>query len=196
MAPFLTGIMTIREDTIKACLKGKRSAQHELYRQVFPYLMGICIRYYRNELDARSALNASFLKILNNIDKYEYGMPFKPWIKRITVNTIIDIHRKNRKAEIVELNEQLIPDDLKTVDVDEKQESMPFEEVQAMIEELSPMSQQVINLYAIDGYRHKEIAEILGISESTSKWHLFNARKKLKRALEAKAKGIKKNIYG
>lgn len=188
--------MTVDENIIKGCLKGKRKAQHDLYGLCFSYLMSISLRYFKNEIDARSAVNEAFLKIINNISKYEAGRPFKPWIKRIAINTIIDNHRKSRKADIVELNEQLLPDDLHTVDISEEPKGMNFEQIQDMISLLPPMSQRVINLYALDGYRHQEIAEILGISESTSKWHLFNARKKLKVILEASNANLKSNIYG
>ena len=166
--------------------RGDRRAQYQLYQRCFNILMSVCIRYRRSEDEAASMLNLGFLKIVQNLGKYQEGVPFEAWIRRIMINTLIDDFRKNRKVnELIEDRDFADTDnhvglvEFNTADLD-----FDASELEAMIRKLPPMSMKVFNLYAIDGYNHREVGELLGISAGTSKWHLSYARSKLKDMLE------------
>lgn len=176
----------MEKQLLQDCKAGNRKAQYQLYRQCFAYLMGVCYRYKHNEADAAAMLNAGFLKILTNLDKYRPEVPFEAWSKRIMINTIIDEFRKNRKVrELIDykdFTETDSYDDL--VDFNEAAQQFDAEELENLIKKLPPVSQKVFNLYAIDGYKHREISELLDINVGTSKWHLSFARKKLQEMLK------------
>lgn len=173
--------MNINPTLLEDCRRGDQKAQYLLYKSCFQVLMGVCVRYKKQESEAAATLNAGFLKILNNLDKYKENVPFEAWIKRIMLNTLIDDFRKNRKVkeliEYTDFSEMHYPD--KAIDFNEADKQFDAEQLQAYIRMLPPMSQKVFNLCAIDGFTHKEVGNVLGISEGTSKWHLSFARKKL-----------------
>ncbi|MBK6485235.1 MAG: sigma-70 family RNA polymerase sigma factor [Chitinophagaceae bacterium] len=89
--------MDINSHILEQCRRNNRKAQYELYRECYPLLMSICSRYHRNDLDSRSVLNEGFLKIISNLDKYGPQVPFKYWIRKIMINTIIDHFRKEKQ---------------------------------------------------------------------------------------------------
>ncbi len=185
--------MQINRQLLKDCAKGKRKAQFELYKSCYSTLMQVCMRYKKNENDAAASLNEGFLKILNNLNKYREEVPFEAWIRRIMINTIIDEFRKNKKQlELIEHtnfeNEEMYLDH---TELNEADLQFDAAELEAIIHQLPPMSQKVFNLYAIDGYTHKEIAEMLKISAGTSKWHLNAARTKIKSLLQEHLKHTK-----
>ena len=166
---------------IERCLKQDRRAQECLYRDCFALLMGICSRYYQNREDAVAVLNLGFLKVLTNLKKKRPEVPFKAWISRIMINTIIDEYRKTRAYK-----ERMSPVDFS--EPHEEPEVSHFNEgeinldagdIERLLLQLPPTTRQVFNLFAIDGYSHKEIADLLRMSEGTSKWHVANARKQL-----------------
>lgn len=178
--------MQIEPRLIKDCLKGDRRAQSELYRRCHGVLMGVCMRYHGQEEDAVAAMNMAFLKILNNLKKKKEHVPFEAWIRRIAINTIIDEFRKNRKhREAMEYRDFDDREDVsQMIDINEADQRFDAEEIEQMIQELPQTSREVFNLYAIDGYSHKEIGEMLSISVGTSKWHVNFARKRIKERIE------------
>ncbi|WP_170254504.1 RNA polymerase sigma factor [Phaeodactylibacter luteus] len=183
--------MEVSRDLIQGCLKNDRRAQFALYKLCYPPLMAVCLRYRSNQADANSILNQAFLKILDHLDQLGEEVPFLPWAKRITINTLIDDFRKNRKVkELIALSDKP-GEDLETapVDYNEAEKQFDAEQLEAMVQQLPPVSAKVFNLFAIDGYNHAEIAALLDISEGTSRWHLSSARKKLKDMM-SRAMGI------
>ncbi len=176
--------MQIDPEIIEGCLRNERRSQNELYKQSYSMLMGICLRYEKNKEDAEVLLNSSFFKILTKIDKYQRDIPFEAWAKRVTINTIIDEFRKrkNDKHQFVETFDHSMP--IESMDFNEADQRFDAEDLENMIRNLPPMSQKVFNLYIVDGYNHKEIGEMLNISEGTSKWHLSSARKTMKEMLK------------
>ena len=122
------------------------------------------------------------MKILDNLKTYTTDKPFEAWAKRIIINTLIDDFRKQRKVkELIEYTDfSELPPTQDSIDFNEADKQFDAQQLEAMIQQLPPMSQKVFNLYALDGYKHSEIAALLEISEGTSKWHLSSARKKLK----------------
>lgn len=192
--------MNIHPQLLEDCKRGDKKAQYQLYKSCFNVLMGVCIRYQKNQEDAAAVLNAGFLKILNNLDKYSTEVPFIAWIRRIMINTIIDEFRKNRKVrELIDYQDFTETNDYgHLIDFNEADKQFDAEQLETFIRRLPPVSQKVFNLFAIDGYSHKEIGEMLNISDGTSKWHLNFARKKLKemikKMMDHEAQLLKKEI--
>lgn len=173
--------MNIDTGLIKSCLKQDKKAQFLLYKNCYGFLMGICLRYYNNQDDAKAALNTGFLKILTKLDSYKTNIPFGLWIRRIMINTIIDEFRKNKNLIAnVEFRDAEDYEMVDHLDFNEAEKKLSVEQLEGFIKQLPNVTAKVFNLYAIDGYSHKEIADLLGMSDGTSKWHLSTARQKLK----------------
>lgn len=176
--------MNIELDLITACIKKERRAEFELYKLSYSYLMSICYRYTGNSDEAKEMLNIGFTKILFNLEKYKPEIPFKKWVRRVMINTLIDEYRKELKNQsnieyIENYNDKKIGQEMNEILV-----QMNVDQIHSLILKLPPMSQKVFNLYVIDGYNHKEISDLLNMSEGTSKWHLSFSRGKLKEMLE------------
>ena len=182
--------MQIDEELIDACIDNDRLAQNKLYKLVFSYLMSLCIRYKKDYDSAGNSLNAIFLKILTHIGDHNlHSSSFQAWIKRIAVNHLIDEYRKEqREKQHLVFQEKLNGKEVEHEVHDSGMLKMESEYLIEMIAELPPRTAAVFNLYAIDGYKHKEIAEMLDISVNTSKWHLRDARQKLQVRLELEKK--------
>lgn len=148
--------------------------------------MSVCIRYKKDEAEARAVLNQGFLKILTKLDKYDPKVPFEAWIRRIMINTIIDEFRKYKKErERTQYTDFTATDTFdERVDFNSADQMFDVEAVEFFIKKLPPLTQRVFNLYIIDGYAHKEIGRLLDISEGNSKWHLSSARKRLKKMIK------------
>lgn len=174
--------MKIDEKLLNDCIKRKRPAQNQLYKEVFSYLMNICMRYKNDYNTAGASLNAIFLKVLTNLNKFNKKDSFIPWMKRIAVNHLIDEYRKEkREKEKIRFEDELVNSNSSTHHIMEAK--LESEYLLKMIQRLPQTTAQVFNLYAIDGFKHKEIAEMLEMSENTSKWHVSEARKKLQSML-------------
>ncbi len=163
-------------DFIEACVAKERWAQKQLYEQNYSVLMGVCIRYSSNHDDALDILHEGFIKILNNIHKYQPGTSLIAWMRRIIVNTAIDYYRMQSRRRTDDLETAFCvqssdPDALSRLTV---------QEIIKCIQQLSPAYRSVFNLYVVEGFSHKEIADILEITESTSRSNLVKARSKLK----------------
>ena len=171
--------MTISNELIEACKREERKAQYELYKLCYGILMAVCFRYEKNKDDAEFLLNKAFYKILKNLDSYQPQVPFEAWIRRITINTAIDEYRKSQRSKVDYVEEPMQVASLSEMDYNTADQQFDADQLIALIQRLPPISQKVFNLYIIDGYNHKEIADHLGMSEGTSKWHLSSARKKL-----------------
>jgi len=169
-------------DLIRACIRKDRAAQRVLYEEHYGKMMGVCLRYSNNSEDALDILHEGFIKVFKNLAKYEPGTSLTAWIRRIMVNTAIDYYRKNIRRRTEDLEQAY---HVSSGDPDAVSE-MTKEEILESVQELSPAYRAVFNLYVIDGYSHKEIGEILGITESTSRSNLVKARTKLKKALIAR----------
>lgn len=164
---------------IDACRLNNASAQRALIKMYYGYVKSIALRYSSNDDSAGEILNDSFLKVFQNINKYDEKQVFKAWIRTITVNTAIDYYRKNSQTPFFEEFE-----DQQIIDIDKDVIShISAEEILQLVRQLTPAYRTVFSLYVIDGYTHKEIAEKLGIQEGTSKSNLQDARKKLQKML-------------
>ena len=176
--------MNIELDLLTACIRRERKAEYELYRLSYGYLMSICYRYVNSQEEAREMLNQGFLKILYNLDKYRPEVPFKNWARRVMINVLIDEYRKEKRHHQVI---QYVEEYYETQDysgLNEALVKMNVDQIHSLIMKLPPVSQKVFNLYVVDGYSHKEIGNLLNISEGTSKWHLNCSRTKLKEMIQ------------
>ena len=144
-------------------------------------MASICLRYTRNHEDAIEVLHNGFLKVFKNIHTYDVGRAsLYTWIRTIIINSAIDFVRQRGKFHThIELDKVEEP----AIDADAIQR-MSSHEVLLLVQKLSPATQTVFNLYVVEGYNHREIANLLGISEGTSKWHLSEARKQLQKLLK------------
>lgn len=179
--------MQINPEVLKACARQDRKAQKQLYEYCFKSLMPLCLRYHTNEEDARASLNISFLKIINGLETLELEvLNFNAWAKRITTNTLIDEYRKSKKhLEHYQGKETERELDLHAENIQNDAESeFGCESIMKLLKQIPEASATVFGLYVIDGYSHKEISEMLVMSEGTSKWHLSTARKLLREKLE------------
>lgn len=178
--------MDITHDIIKACMRDDRKAINLMYEYGFKMLMPICFRYNKNEEDARASFNAGFIKILNGLEKVDEDLNFNAWAKRIMVNSLIDEYRKNKKynTQITKSDSESELDYYSAGSSNDAVSNLGVENITALINELPKVTGEVFNLYVIDGYAHKEIAEMLEMSEGTSKWHLSTARKMLRDKLD------------
>lgn len=146
--------------------------------------MGVAWRYVSHEEDAAALANKAYLKILNGLEAFLEQHPhdkFAFWAKRIAINAVIDDFRSTQKhrtlSEPTDFTDPI--HDTSGTDWNEAEANLGVEELQYMLGQLDEIRNKVFNLYAIDGYKHREIAEILSIPEGTSKWHLTHARKEL-----------------
>ncbi len=167
---------------IKACVRRERWAQKVLYETYYSKMMGVCLRYANDEEEALDILHEGFIKVFRHISKYQPGTSLSAWIRRIMVNTSIDYYRKNtrRRTEDIEQAYDLSSNDADAISQCSEQEIL------AAIQELTPAYRAVFNLYVIEGYAHREIADMLDITESTSRSNLVKARLKLKDILSAR----------
>lgn len=182
--------MELDSSFIKKLINQDRRAQLELYKKSFGILMSVAYRYKKNEEDAKSLSINSFLKVLTNIESYNPSVPFTAWIRRIAINTAIDDFRKNSKHNLIEYSDEISTNDNYTIN--DYDLEIRAEELNNMILKLPKATKLVFNLFAIDGYSHKEIAEQLEISTNTSKWHVKEARKKLKEQILKKQNLVEK----
>lgn len=169
------------KNVLEGCLKNDRRAQELFYKQFYGAMMNVCLRYTRNEEDALEVLHNGFMKVFKHLGSYDAAKAsLYTWIKTIMVNSAIDFIRSRQKFKNqVELKDH---HDTGSTDNDAVQK-MSSAEVLRLVQKLPTATQTVFNLYVIEGYNHREIGDILGISDGTSKWHLSEARRQLKQLL-------------
>jgi RNA polymerase sigma-70 factor (ECF subfamily) len=164
---------------IEACLRKERWAQKALYEEHYPKIMGVCLRYAGNQDEALDIMHEGFIKVFKNLHRYEPGTSLNSWIRRIMVNTAIDYYRKQVRRRTEDIETAF---DLSIPDADALSQ-LSEQEILQSVQELTPAYRAVFNLYILEGYSHKEIADLLNITESTSRSNLVKARTKLQEAL-------------
>lgn len=160
---------------IKACSSGDNKAFKKIYDRHSGTMYSICLRYMNNEDEAKDALQEGFIKVYNNIQKFSFSGSFEGWMKRIFVNTSIELIRKRKMhLDVSELN----TNDIKLTSKIETG-ALDAEKMMLLVQRLPAGYRTVFNLFVVDNFSHKEISEQLGINENTSKSQLFKARKQL-----------------
>jgi RNA polymerase sigma-70 factor (ECF subfamily) len=176
------------EHIIKGCQRKDPKAQHALYNNYKAKMYAICLRYAECVEDAEDVFQEAFVKIFEKIYQFEFKGSFEGWMRRIMVNTALEKYRK--KLNVIHLNDTI--KEMDTPGEIETDEELSAKDLLNLVQELSPRYKMVFNLYAIEGYSHKEIAEMLQISEGTSKSNLSRARDILQKKVEQLQRCTKK----
>lgn len=172
-------------EIIKGCIKQDRTCQKALYESLYGKMMGVCLRYAKSRDEAKDMLQDGFMKVFNSIRSFSHNGSFEGWVRRIMVNTAIDHLRRNKQ-------EYLIVSTVRATEAAERIEdendedmlaSINREDILKAVQQLTPAYRTVFNLYVIEGFSHKQIAELLEISEGTSKSNLAKARFNLRKNL-------------
>jgi RNA polymerase sigma-70 factor (ECF subfamily) len=179
--------MNSDEQIIRGCQEGKRKAYGLLYKKYAPVMLGVCMRYCKTRIDAEDVMQDAFIKVFTQIGKFRSEGSFEGWIKRIMIHSAIDNYQANLKhffhEDVSGMEDARTDDESYGEGLPEGME-VSREKLMQMIQELPDGYRMVFNLFAIENYNHKDIAAMLGISESTSKTQLLKARKALRKKLE------------
>lgn len=170
-------------EILKGCRKRRRENQKELYEMFYAYGMSITLRYADSRNEAVDILNDAFMKVFQNIRKYNEHQPFKPWLRQIIVNTAINHFHKQKKVKAWETLDET---GAEMAAAETIISGISYDEIVEMVQQLTPAYRTVFNLYVIEGFKHKEVAEMLGISVGTSKSNLSKAKRNLRTLLENK----------
>lgn len=165
---------------IEGCMRGKREAQYQLYNLMSGKMFAVCLRYSNDRESAEDILQEGWVKIFQNMEKFRGEGSFEGWVRRIFVNTAVEHFRKNNKLQpFVNLESVAFQ-----LEYEAPHHNLDMEDLMKFIQSLSPGYRTVFNLYVIEGYSHKEIGEMLKISEGTSKSQLARARYLLQQMIQ------------
>lgn len=167
---------------LQGCQQDDRNSQRRLYEHFYGYAMSICLRYSKNREEAVEILNDGFLKVFTHLDRFDSSYPFKSWLRRILINSAIDYHRRNNNLPVfleLKMASEVMDDEMPLPQIS------PDEDVLPVLQKLSPAYRIVFNLHILEGFKHEEIAEMLGISAGASRSNLVRAKETL-RALMTK----------
>ena len=165
------------QETIRLAVGNNRQAQQMIYAKYAPKMLSVCRQYIKDIQFAEDLMISSFMKVFVNLQKFENKGSFEGWIRRIMVNECISFLRVNKKMKYTE-DEFFVEESFDAIG-----DQFSVEEIQTLIDTLPEGYKMVFNLYAIEGYKHQEIAQLLGISEGTSKSQLSHARKMLQQQI-------------
>jgi RNA polymerase sigma-70 factor (ECF subfamily) len=165
------------DDLVKRCKAGERKAQELLYKQFASKMLGVCMRYATDKMEAEDMLQNGFIRVFQKMNDYRGDGSFEGWVRRIMVHSSIEYYRKHHKLLQLAENGNL-PDEVAVSP--NAVARLDAKDMMALVQRLSPGYRMVFNLYAIEGYSHREIGEIMGISEGASKSQLSRARSILK----------------
>jgi len=178
------------KEIVDGCIRGKRKFQKRLFEKYYGKMMAICYRYAKDSDEAQDMVQNGFIKVFKKLDVYNFEGSLEGWIRRIMVNTAIDQIRKNKRnpflIEDVDRAQNVEEDVPFSTEEDEFYSKLKAKTAIKAISELSPAYRTVFNMYVIEGFTHKEIADYLGISEGTSKSNLAKAKQKLRAQLTLK----------
>jgi RNA polymerase sigma factor (sigma-70 family) len=166
-------------EVISHCKKGDLYSQELLYKQFYGYALGICVRYINNREDALEAVNDSFIKVFKSFGTFRDNTDFKPWFRKILINTSLDYKRRtmhfNDALEMTDHTPQTI--------YASAIEKLSVNDILALMKHLNETQRTIFNLYEVDGYTHKEISLMLNIPESSSRTYLTRAKQALQKLL-------------
>lgn len=161
---------------LEGCLRGQRESQKLLYQHFYSYGMSIALRYAGNRDEASEILNDAFMKIFTHLRKFDLAKSFKPWFRKIVINTSINhYHSKQKRIRLEDVRQAG-----NEADTEKILSGISYREVIGLLQKLPPSYRTVFNLYVIEGYSHEEIARMLNIATGTSKSNLFKAKEQLK----------------
>jgi RNA polymerase sigma-70 factor (ECF subfamily) len=159
-------------DLISGCIDGDRRMQEELYRRFSPRMYAVCLRYAGSAEEAEDILQEGFIKVFKKLNTFRKEGSFEGWIRRIFVNTAIEHFRRKKYLQpVTEKEENTIEGSYLSV-----LDTLAERDIMELVQQLSPGYRTVFNMYVVEGYTHKEIGDMLGISEGTSKSQLSRAK--------------------
>jgi RNA polymerase sigma-70 factor (ECF subfamily) len=166
------------KELIQKCVKGDYKAQEMLYKHFYGYAMGIGLRYLSNRDDALEVVNDAYMKVFKSLAQFNPDQLFKPWFRKVIVNTALDRKRKDLK-HLAQVDLDATPSaSLATASVN----NLTVKDILNLLNTLPDIQRIVFNLYELDGYKHDEISQLLNIPASSSRVHLSRAKEKLKKA--------------
>lgn len=181
------GSLKNEKKIVKGCIKGDRRSQQQLYEAFYGKMMAVCLRYAKDDDSAQDVCQEAFLKVFNKLDKFEDRGSLEGWIRRIMVTTSIDSIRKDKK-NIADVEIEKVIEDESNNPLEEEDTSifdgLSFDIIKEYMQKLTPAYRSVFNLYVVEEYSHKEIAEMLGISVGSSKSNLAKAKRNLRKEIE------------
>lgn len=161
------------KELIELAVENNRHAQHKIYSKFSPKMLGVCRQYIKDLHQAEDIMITAFMKVFTNLKNFKHEGSFEGWIRRIMINECISYIRVQKKVKFIE-DENYFEESFNNIE-----SQFSIEDIQFLIDNLPDGYKMVFNLYAIEGYKHQEIAEMLGINEGTSKSQLSHARKML-----------------
>lgn len=174
-----TGQVSELEQLIQGCVRNERSAQEKLYHLFYPKMMAMVRRYIDHEMQAEEVMNNGYLRAFQKIGQYNFQGSFEGWLRKIIFHAVSDyVKQNNRYSEKVVLAEK---DEVVQKDHADK---LYYDQLLQLVQGLPEATRAVFNMYVMEGFTHKEIGNLLGISEGTSKWHLSEGRRQLKEKIE------------
>ncbi len=187
LAYTVPGQTTELEELIQGCMRNERSAQEKLYKLFYPRMMGVVRRYIDADEQAEEVINNGFLRAFKKISQYTFQGSFEGWLRKIVFHAVSDYVKQymkyNDKTVLVEKDEMVHKDHA---------EGLYYNQLLELVQALPDATRTVFNLYVMEGFPHKEIGKMLGISEGTSKWHLSEGRRQLKMKIEKLELHLKK----
>lgn len=171
------------EELVSLCIRGNRDSQHELWKRFSGKMMSVCMRYVGNRNDAEDVLQEGFIKAFQNLKQWKQEGPLGGWIRSIMVNTALTHLRKQQRWSAESVDIERVEDPIDHMDAMKR---MQEQEIIQLIASMPTGYRTVFNLYAVEGYGHQEIADQLGISESTSKTQFLKARNWIQKRLSDK----------
>jgi RNA polymerase sigma-70 factor (ECF subfamily) len=179
---------------IEGCIENNRKSQEQLFKLFYGKMFAVCLRYHKDRDDAQEVLQQGFIKVFDKLEAFDYTGSFEGWMRKIFSNLSIDVIRKSKKNPVFKEKDEDFIDEDSTMEFEKEEElnSLSFNASLAMeaIDALSPAYKTVFNLYVIEEYTHKEIGELLNISEGTSKSNLAKAKMNLRKILNEKIVNI------
>lgn len=174
-----TGQVSELEQLIQGCIRNERSSQEKLYRMFYPKMMAMVRRYIDQEMQAEEVMNNGYLRAFQKIGQYNFQGSFEGWLRKIIFHAVSDYvkqnHKYSEKVILVEKDEVVHKDHA---------DKLYYDQLLELVQGLPDATRTVFNMYVMEGFTHKEIGGMLGISEGTSKWHLSEGRRQLKEKIE------------
>lgn len=176
---YTTSLASELEQLIQGCIRNERSAQEKLYHLFYPKMMALVKRYIDHEMQAEEVLNNGYLRAFQKIKQYNFQGSFEGWLRKIVFHAVADYVKQNTRY-----NNQIVLVEKDQYVHQDHAEKLYYNELLALVQSLPDATRNVFNMYVMEGFTHKEIGNILGISEGTSKWHLSEGRRLLKEKIE------------
>lgn len=186
--------VTPLSELIQGCINGERHSQTRLYETLAPRMFVVCLRYGRNREEAEEVLQEGFMRVFDHIKQYKFTGSFEGWVRKIMVNCALSKYRSKTQLHAVASIDTSNPN-VEYADREDVLSKISVKELIVMVQQLPPAYRMVFNLYVFEGMKHREIADLLNISEGTSKSNLSDARAILQKYIAGSLLSAKQNIH-